>query len=79
MQIETKIQVQIVYEERLPWWFRGKEPCSAIEDNARDSGLILGLGRSPGRGHGNPFQYSCQRNPVDRGAWQAIVHEVAKS
>ena len=39
-------------------------------------GLIPGLGRSPGGGHGNPLQYSCQENPMDRGAWQAIVHRV---
>ena len=50
-----------------------------LPDNARNSGLIPGLGRSPGRGHGKPFQYSGQGNPVDRGVWQAIVHKVAKS
>ena len=37
-----------------------------------------GSGRSPGGGHGNPLQYSCLENPMDRGAWQAIVHRVAK-
>ena len=37
------------------------------------------LERSPGGGHGNPLQYSCQENPMDRGAWQAIVHVVTKS
>ena len=37
--------------------------------NAGDPGLILGLGRSPGEGHGNPLQYSCLENPMDRGAW----------
>ena len=42
-------------------------------------GLTPGLGRSPGRGHGNPLQYSCLENPRDRGAWQAIVHRVTKS
>ena len=42
-------------------------------------GLIPGLGRSPGGGNGNPLQYSCLENPVDRGAWRATVHEVAKS
>ena len=42
--------------------------------NARDSSLILGLGRTSGIGNGNPLQYSCLKNPVDRGAWQAIVH-----
>ena len=42
-------------------------------------GLIPGSGRSPGEGHGNPFQYSCLENPMDRGAWWATVHGVAKS
>ena len=46
--------------------------------NVGDTGLIPGLGRSPG-GNGNPLQYSCLGNPMDRGAWQAIVHGVAKS
>jgi len=40
--------------------------------NAGDSGLIPGLGRSPGGGNGNPLQYSCLEDPMDRGAWQAI-------
>ena len=44
----------------------------------RDSGSIPGLGRSPGGGHGNPLQYSCLENPMDRGAWWATVHGVAK-
>ena len=39
----------------------------------------LGSGRSLGRGHGNPLQYSCLENPMNRGAWQAMVHGVAKS
>ena len=44
-----------------------------------DLGSIPGLGRSPGGGHGNPLQYSCLENPMDRGAWRAIVYGVAKS
>ena len=44
--------------------------------NAGDSGLIPGSGRSPGEGNGNPLQYSCLGNPMDRGAWQGIVHRV---
>ena len=44
----------------------------------RDVGSIPGLGRSPGGGHGNLFQYSCLENPMDRGAWRATVHGVAK-
>ena len=47
--------------------------------DVREVGLILGSGRSPGGGHGNPLQYSCLENPMDRGAWQATVHRVAKS
>ena len=42
-------------------------------------GLIPGSGRSPGEGNGNPLQYSCLENPMDRGAWGAIVHSIAKS
>ena len=42
--------------------------------SAGDASLIPGLGRSPGKGNGNPFQYSCLKNPMDRGAWQATVH-----
>ena len=46
--------------------------------NAGDSGSIPGLGRSPGEGTGNPLQYSCLENFMDRGAWQARVHGVTK-
>ena len=47
--------------------------------NAGDVGLIPGSGRCPGEGHGNPLQYSSLENPMDRGAWWAAVHGVAKS
>ena len=47
--------------------------------NAEDLGLIPGLGRFPGEGNGNPLQYSCLENPMNRGAWQGTVHGVAKS
>ena len=47
--------------------------------DVRDAGLIPGLGRYPGRGHGSPLQYSCLENPMDVGAWWATVHRVAKS
>ena len=47
--------------------------------NAGDVGLIPGSGRSPGEGNGNPLQYSCLENPMDRGAWWAAVHGVTKS
>ena len=52
-------------------------PISA--GDIRDTGLIPVLGRSSGGGHGNSFQYSCLENPMDRGAWRAIVHGVTKS
>ena len=45
-----------------------------VPDNARDAGLMPGWGRTLGAGNGNPLQYSCQENPMDRGAWQATVH-----
>ena len=55
-----------------------KNPPASARD-ARDLGLTPGLGRSPGGGNGNLLQYSCLENPMDRGAWQATVHRVAKS
>ena len=60
-------------ESKSPGSSDSKESaCSA-------GGLISGSGRSPGGGHGNPLQYSCLENPMDREAWQATVHGVAKS
>jgi len=58
----------------LPWWLSGKEPA-----NARDEGLIPGSGRSLGKGNGNPLQYCCLGNPMDRGAWRATIHGVTES
>ena len=55
-----------------------KNPPANAAD-ARDMGLIPGLGRSLGGGNGNPLQYSCLKTSMDRGAWWAIVHAVAKS
>ena len=52
-------------------------PASA--GDIRDAGSIPGSGRSPGGGNGNPLQYSCLENPMDRGAWWATVHGVSKS
>ena len=52
-----------------------KNPPANAGD-VRDTGLILGAGRSPRGGHGNPLQYSCLENPTDRGAWRATVHEI---
>ena len=51
----------------------------ANAEGVRDVGLIPGLGRYPGGGNGKPLKYSCLQNPMDRGAWQATAHAVAKS
>ena len=59
----------------LPWGSDSKESTC----NLGDLDLISGLGRSPGEGLGNPLLYSCLENPMDRGAWKATVHGVAKS
>ena len=50
-----------------------------LDSNAGDLDSIPGLGRTPGEGTGNPIQYSCLGNPMDREAWQATVHGVTKS
>ena len=61
-------------------FFSGKNPPVIAGDaNARDVGWIPGLERSPGWGNGNPFQYSCLENPMNRGGWQATVQEGSKS
>ena len=58
----------------LPWWLSGKE--SSYQCNR--CRFSPGSGRSPGEGNGNPLQYSCLENPMERGAWQAIVHRIAR-
>ena len=55
-----------------------KNPLASAGD-IRDTGSIPGLGRSPGGGHGNPLQYACLENPMDKGAWQVTVPRVTKS
>ena len=55
-----------------------KESACNAEDAAGAKGLISGSGRSPGEGNGNPLQYPCLENPMDRGAWGATAHGVAK-
>ena len=56
----------------------GKESAYNTGD-AGDVDWIPGLGRSPGGGHGNPLQYSCLENPMDKGAWWATVHGITES
>ena len=59
--------------------FPGGSEVKASACNAGDSGSIPGSGRSPGEGNGNPLQYSCLENSIDRGTWWATVHGVTKS
>ena len=74
----------IIYSES-PGRDRGFPGGSVVKNllanagNARDVGSISGWGRSPEGGNGNPLQYSCLENPMNRGAWWATVHVVAKS
>ena len=58
--------------------FPGDSVVNNPPANAGDSGSVPGLGRSPGEGNGNPLQYFCLGNPMDRGAWWAAVHGLAK-
>ena len=62
----------------LPQRLRGKESACNARDT-EDLDLIPGSRKSPGGGNGNPLQYSCLENSMDRGAWQAMVHGVANS
>ena len=62
----------------FPGGASGKEPACHCRRH-RDMGSITGSGRSPGGRHGNPLQYSCLENPMDRGAWWVIVHRVTQS
>ena len=59
--------------------FPGGSDSKASACNVGDPGSIPGLGRSPGEGNGNPLQYSCLENSMDRGAWLATVHGITKS
>ena len=64
----------VLFEVCIPRWCSDEEAAC----NAGDTGLIPGSGRSPGEGNGNPLQYSCLGNPMDREAWWVIVHGVAE-
>ena len=59
----------------LPWWLSGKNNLPA---NAADRSSTPRLRRYPGEGNGNPLHYCCLENPMDKGAWQATVHEVTE-
>ena len=69
--------VESLSTSTLSWWLSSKNPPGNPRD-PRDTCSLLGLGRSLGEGNGNPLQYSCLGNPLDREASQATVHGVAK-
>ena len=68
------LSFRVYSHAELPWWFSGKESACHVGD----LDLIPGLGRSPRERNGNPLQHSCLENPMDRGAWWAAVHGVAR-
>ena len=65
----------VIHIFELPLWLSGKESACKYRQNA---GSVPGLGRSRGEGNGNPLQYSCLGNSMDRGAWWVTVHGAAK-
>ena len=75
------IPEEVIFELSFEGWigFPGGSDGKASACNVGDLGSIPGSGRSPGEGNGNPLQYSCLENPMDRRAWWATVHGVAKS
>ena len=75
MNIHKRIYIFFFLKEVFP----GGSEVKASACNMGDPGSIPGSGRSPGEGNGNPLQYSCLENSMDRGAWWATVHGVAKS
>ena len=70
-----KTYTGLPFQSGFPGGSDGKESACSV----RELGSLPGLGRFPGGGHGNPHQYSCLKNPMDREAWRAIVYGVAKS
>ena len=68
----------VVFDIGLLQWLSSKESACSVGD-AGDMGSILGSGKTPGGGNGNPLQYPWLGNPMDRGAWWATVHRVTKS
>ena len=78
---ETDTTEQLNWTEPTPvfWGFLSDSDSKEFTCNEGDLGLIPGLERSPGEGHGNPLQYSCLEKPMDREVWQATVHGVTES
>ena len=75
----TLICLEIDYGCFCIMGFPGGSVVKNLPTKARNVGLIPGLGRSPGEGNGNPLQYPCLENPMDRGTWWIAVHGVTKS
>ena len=75
---QPRIYVYLQLIHGLPCWLSSKESACNAGD-AGDAGSIPGSGRSPGGGHGNPLQYSCLKNPIDRRAWRATVHRASET
>ena len=74
MQFHADIALRVPGLQSFPRGSVLKNPLA----NAGDTVLIPGSGRSPEEGNGNPLQYSCRENPMDRGVWQATVHRVTR-
>ena len=74
-----KEEFEINIQTLLYMGFLGDSVVKNPPANTGDAGLIPGLGRSPGEGNGNPLQYSCLGNPMDKGVWLITVHGVTKS
>ena len=77
--LEGEIGSRPLEDKRVFKGFPSGSDSKASACNAEDPGMIPGWGRSPGEGNGNPLQYSCLENPMDREDWQATIHGVAKS
>ena len=71
--------LQLVMLFRAPWMAQRVKNALAMQETQEAQVRFPGQGRSPGEGNGNPLQYSCLENSMDRGAWWATVHGVSKS
>ena len=76
--IEVVHAFELISEYRVRWKAPGGSAVKNPPADAGDVGLIPGWGRTPGKGNGNPLQYSCLEKPTDRGAWQVTAYGTAK-
>ena len=76
--VGRRVTIWATREVFILWGFPGGTSVQNPPASAGVTGLIPGSGRSPGESHGNPLQYSCLENPMERGAWQVTVHSVSK-